>query len=846
MGRTSVTVAPRDTNKARNEARSHARLKTCSACHAPFYAGDVRQRLCQICRARGYRFVAIDGEGIPVECRQCDCRLFRPSAIPDECVCGHPQKSLTGDLTSGHQNQYVLLGIGDYQVSSVVGLQWHECLTAMYSQYDPKAIYVGFFLSYDFNMITRTMPWNKAVQLWTKHGINKRRRKNKADVAYSDTVKVDSGIRAGDVSLPVVQKRIEDGIISADQSLVWELHLHADRRLHIRPFVCGCPGDHHRKYVDRASEPHPVADFMYINDVGGFFQSAFLSVIDPSDWSEPIVTDEEFALLEKGKKSRDHAMLGPEMARYNRLENEILARIMTKYAEGLSAEGINLSKRNWYGPGQAAQAWLNKEGAPLRKVLEKVVPSEFFNMARESYMGAWFELMIHGPIPGLTPEYDINSAYPYIISKLPCLEHGKYSRKIKPKVPRQGLPKLPKGAIRLVRCAVWGSDPYIGAMLFRDMDHSILRPSALRGTFWQHELEAAMRAGLIDRIECYEWMTYEPCDCFPPMRRVANLYEKRLAVGKNTPLGKALKLIYNSKYGKFAQSIGDPPYANPIYASLITAGCRSMILDAIATHPDKSKAVAMVATDGIYFLSPHPGIEAEIERFIAANPGKKKDDRLGMWERSDKMNLTLFKPGVYWDDKAREAIAAGDKPTFKARGVRAADFAPIIKEIDQEFASWDGTLPVSKEQWPARTFRLGFSMISAKQALARGSADEDSPENRAQIARERWKLCGLVSEVTMTHSSWPGSKRVTAEYNGHSFPACSMRELGEYDGRIYRSKPHSLKPSRDGKPAWSLPYDKAFGATAMYENGKLDQEEYGLTPDGLVRDLWYEAMQIRG
>src|SRR5690606_895113 len=107
-------------------------------------------------------------------------------------------------------------------------------------------------------------------------------------------------------------------------------------------------------------------------------------------------------------------------------------------------------------------------------------------------------------------------------------------------------------------------------------------------------------------------------------------------VGKNSSHGKAYKLIYNSAYGKMAQSIGNPKYSNPIYASLITTGCRTMITHAIATHPKKTKDLLMVATDGVYFRSPHPSLEID-------------KSRLGAWDESIKRNLTLFMPGIYWD-----------------------------------------------------------------------------------------------------------------------------------------------------------------------------------------------------
>ena len=43
--------------------------------------------------------------------------------------------------------------------------------------------------------------------------------------------------------------------------------------------------------------------------------------------------------------------------------------------------------------------------------------------ARMTYYGGWFETFVNGVIPGTSYAYDINSAYPYAISTLPCLLH---------------------------------------------------------------------------------------------------------------------------------------------------------------------------------------------------------------------------------------------------------------------------------------------------------------------------------------------------------------------------------------------------------------------------------------
>lgn len=338
---------------------------------------------------------------------------------------------------------------------------------------------------------------------------------------------------------------------------------------------------------------------------------------------------------------------------------------------------------------------------------------------------------------------------------------------------------------------------HIGAMLHRDSHGRILRPCATEGWFWWHELRAAHQAGLVKRLDnrgsqqITQWVAYEPCDCPPPMADIANLYQKRLDVGKATPMGKGAKLVYNSGYGKFAQSVGDPIFGNPVYASLITAGCRTQILDAIATHPGGKANVAMVATDGIYFMDPHPGLVVS--------------DKLGEWDHAVKRDLTLFKPGVYWDNGTRQDIAEGRAPRFKARGFKAADFMASLSRVDAIFRGWDET---ERWEWPSVSFTPTFVMTTALQALRRND----------------WRAAGevIAKPEPITQNSDPVMKRdglYRDEYNGRT---------------IYRSRPYYGMPSPMTWQA-STPYAKRFGMDDPWSDDYKSQ--FGLTEDGNVIDI---------
>jgi len=647
----------------------------------------------------------------------------------------------------GYRHRYVLLGAGEEYITDEEGLKFPDIARFLWNCFlrNRNSVFAGYYLGYDFTQWCKTLPKNRAWYLFQDAGIARRQR------------------RAGSGAVTPFPVRYEG----------WEFDILGTKRFKLRP--------------------EGEKSWLYINDAGPFFQCSFLSAIDPKKWVNPICTPEEFAIIEKGKAKRDIAALDDEMIKYNALENKIGSKLLKELDSGFISMGVRLKRSQWFGPGQAAQAWLNtqpdipltinfKDNDNLRKVAD---------CARKAYFGGWFEIMAHGHIPGTSYEYDINSAYPHIARQLPCLFHGKWSHQKGIRISNDMLGNGRWHTLRLVRARVTGADNRIGSMLHRLPDSNILRPHATAGWFWGFELAAARKAGLIDEINIEECWTYEACDCFPPLRRLSNLYDMRLAVGKNSAKGKASKLVYNSVYGKFAQSIGNPKYGNAIYAGLITAGCRTQILEAISTHPDKTNAVLMVATDAVFFRNKHSGLALS--------------DKLGDWEEQERSNLTLFKPGVYWDDNSRAAIAANKPAVFKSRGVSASAFSATIADIDKHFSAWStDRYPVSRdpetfrEGWyPKVRFNAGFTMITCRQALA----------------RRKWFLAGAVGESEIEQDSWPGIKRLPGGVKEGIFWSAPWPDLGE--------------PSTE--------YQKLFG---------LDDDEW-LTEDGYGGMLIAEALKER-
>lgn len=599
------------------------------------------------------------------------------------------------------------------------------------------AAFVGYFLGYDWSQIFRDLTEHAARMLLTTAGIAARQRT----------------IRPGLPPFPV-------------QWRSWEFDSLGLRRIKLRP---------------RPPKPPPgkkpvEVPWMYICDASAYFQTSFLRAINPAGYlacgQEPPVSAAEYALIAEGKGRRGSETFGPEMIAYNEAELAALPRIVKPLNEAFVRMGVRLKRNQWFGPGQAAQAWLTNINCPSGAEIRETVPADFRDAARRSYYGGWFEIFWHGPYPGTLWEYDINSAYPATMATLPCLLHGRYSA-------GEGEPPVPGPRdLLLVHAHLCGSDSRLGTMMHRRRDGQIMRPWQTRGWYWLHELKAAEAAGLIDTMEFESWHGYEPCACLPPVAAIEGLYQQRVELGetmKNSAFGVALKLVYNSCYGKFAQSVGNPKFANPVYASLITSGCRVRILDAIASHPLRSRGVAMIATDGVYFTSPHPALELD-------------KTRLGAWSMSERTGMTLFKPGVYWDDKTRVSLASGDA-RLKSRGIDARLLARHIGELDEQWSA----LAADRGSWPRLSMPVSFALVSPKQALARG----------------KWHLCGaVIQDARVVQSADPAQKRRTRR------PAVgwSAPHMGEFEAGMFILD--------------SSPYQGAMGE----ESG--EDREIGVSPDG--------------
>lgn len=472
--------------------------------------------------------------------------------------------------------------------------------------------------------------------------------------------------------------------------------------------------------------------WVYISDTGQFFQGSFLSSL--KKWE--IGTEDEQEMIRKGKLMRaDFTEFTEETRAYNALECVLLEQLMTNFRAVCEETGYVPKK--WQGPGYLASAMLARHGVPKRDEIPILKNISFRLLAQAAYYGGRFETTVAGPIYRPVYQYDINGAYVSLLRGLPCLLHGSW-RWVHDR-PDRGSTWFGKVSFTHSR------DRRLYNLPVRLKNGNIQYPREATGVYWGCELEAAEDAGT--RFQFTEgWIYEQHCDC-RWFDFVDSYYAERLRLGKSAK-GYVLKLAGNSIYGKLAQSIGYAPYANPVWAGLITAGCRAMLINAYSQAPDDCY---MLATDGLF-------------------TGKRLDVKisreLGDWEETIHENgIFIVQPGIYF---------AGDEP--KSRGVergRISDMRAAFESQWERFSSSRGTdhtvsIPVD-------------NFITAKQA----------------IQRNKWKIAGTWEKVNREVSFWWVTKRANGIIDWE--PDTGIHTM-------CRTRPPDVPPDFE-----SFPYDKMIG-----------------------------------
>ena len=432
-----------------------------------------------------------------------------------------------------------------------------------------------------------------------------------------------------------------------------------------------------------AREDYIEANFW---DVLPFWQAPFVKALNMTLKERTI----EKELIERMKEERGtftHENI-EELSKYNHAECENLAYMCVELDKWFSQSAIRPLHYN--GPGSAAKALLRthepymhagrkvdpKARSLSRKMQGYIFPGcddNRFMMYRSlcAYAGALNRQLKIGYHPGNAYQYDLVSAYPSAMLKLPCLSHGYWTRTRKFDMHTFGLWKVRYTASKRMQ---------LYPFFWRTPEGNIEYPNSFEER-WCHtyELAAALAvdAAGVRILDGWAW-TATGCDDEMPFWWVGKDFLKRqqYKAEGNEGAANGLKLPLNSLYGSIAQARGgtpsNPPWSQQIvWAGAITSYTRARLYLAYQLNPE---AVVHMATDGIIATEELP---------------LKLGSGLGEWERTDLQDLTVVQYGVYnaieWKEVDGEIWGVS---RHRERGFRLSD-NEIPEFTDRVHKMWD-------------------------------------------------------------------------------------------------------------------------------------------------------------
>ncbi len=254
-------------------------------------------------------------------------------------------------------------------------------------------------------------------------------------------------------------------------------------------------------------------------------------------------------------------------------------------------------------------------------------PYSIQELAYKTYFGGRFEVLKRGTFSNVF-HYDINSAYPYVMSIIPDFSKGKWIKVNSKK-------DLNLNYFGFYEIKVKVNEKVISPFLFRpDEELSIFMPNGKFKTYTtSSELKVALEKYDIKLLSVKGFYFIPDTNGKTQFNKIIEtMYQHRL---NQTDEGQkhVYKIIINSIYGKTAQTKPIPTsFFSPVVTSTITGYCRSMLLDAVANN--KNDIIAF-ATDGIFSTKP-------LKLPITAN-----QKLLGQWSFEFHRDFTIFMSGIY-------------------------------------------------------------------------------------------------------------------------------------------------------------------------------------------------------
>lgn len=391
----------------------------------------------------------------------------------------------------------------------------------------------------------------------------------------------------------------------------------------------------HRKILQVARGKQVFTSY----DLWGFYQSTFEGALRA--WGI-----EGSPIIAEGKAARgDFTKWTNEKIRaYNREELRLLVELAN--ALRVAIQPLEIKMFGWHGPAALAGYWLKKHG--VKKFQSELSPN-LLDVATRAYFGGRIDVKGYGFVDPCY-HYDITSAYPSATRKLPDLSKLEWRRT------RNFPPESPVYCAR-IRWDIPDPETIWAPFPWRHSNGNIRYPLDGEGWYWYPEIEACLRkyGQVFEVIDCYEAVG----DIEYPLEKLIEetfkyrLEMKRAGHASHIPI----KLILNSIYGKFAQTVGKATFYNAAWAGLITSHTRAELMRAITDD------TVCVMTDSVWSAKPLTHLDLSGE--------------LGAWQQEEENRLVIAEAGLY------EAYTPDGKKNVWQRGFDRTRPVDIREIVDQ-------------------------------------------------------------------------------------------------------------------------------------------------------------------
>ena len=320
-------------------------------------------------------------------------------------------------------------------------------------------------------------------------------------------------------------------------------------------------------------------------DIAQFYHTSLVSAYQQNIGSLP----NDYFLMKK-----ERAQFSPRY--YNRNKTKVRKYCIAdcKYTKELAEHWINLFYNafsfypaRWISSGYLAEKVLINNGINMPKF--DSIPYPVQDLAYRSYFGGRFEILKRGFI-GKAFLYDINSAYPYALTKIPDITKGQWISSNK--IQSDAMLGFFKIKVNISDCK------YIPPLPFR-ADNIIIFPSGKFQTYCTlAELQSCKNINY-KILKSFQFIPNK--EYFPFKDFIEKMYAKRLYLKQNkNPLQLPIKIILNSIYGKTGErirfKIGN--LFNPVIFATITGITRAQLYEFVQKY-GLERYVVSFATDSI-------------------------------------------------------------------------------------------------------------------------------------------------------------------------------------------------------------------------------------------------------